>query len=383
MVPQNPDALRPLIAAIFVAAVIVLIADLVLLWRWIAYQFRLNRALSQYTYVFDEPPPEGWTPPGFVSPVAEAQTQQTASTPEATQFDISSPEPQAVSPAPGSEAETGVNPPPAPVAAANWVVVPRPFAKTWSLVHPFLAFQFVLVITNILAVIPGLMAAPFLPGGLAALTDQASAGWKTFLAIAVIVSLFIQNGLFAGVVAYFLRRYGHTWKDIGLGRLTKNHLLIGLGLGLAMFAVAGVAEHFLGSFLKSALPQHILKALKEMSESVNAGAQFLQLPGPVAKFLFVIGGAVMAPIGEEIFFRGFLYNALKIRHTRALAMVVSGLAFALVHASPVAIIIIFPMGMLLAYIYERTQSLWVTILMHAVNNGLSFLLLALYPELGR
>jgi len=56
-------------------------------------------------------------------------------------------------------------------------------------------------------------------------------------------------------------------------------------------------------------------------------------------------------------------------------MVVSALAFALIHVSPLGVVLIFPMGVLLAYVYERTQSLWVPILMHAVNNGIGVLLI--------
>jgi membrane protease YdiL (CAAX protease family) len=250
-------------------------------------------------------------------------------------------------------------------------------------VDPFLGFQVVLVVASVLALLTGVVIAPFLPGGFGALTDQASEGFKIFIACTVIFGLFVQNGLFVGVVGYYLQRYGVHWRDIGLGRLTRNQLLLGLGLGLAMFAVASVAEHFLTIVLERTLPQRVLEFLKSVGESVTAGAQFLKLPGPVAQLLFAIGGAVAAPIGEEVYFRGFLFNALRVRHTRTLALVVSALAFALVHASPVAILIIFPMGILLAYVYERTQSLWVTILMHAVNNGMSFLLLALFPESGR
>ncbi len=53
----------------------------------------------------------------------------------------------------------------------------------------------------------------------------------------------------------------------------------------------------------------------------------------------------------------------------------SGLIFALIHFSPLGLIPIWLMGMLLAYVYERTQSLWVTILMHGINNGAIFVLL--------
>lgn len=382
MPPQNPDALWPVIIAMLVAALIVLLIDLVLLGRWIAYQNRLRRAFSQSPYVFDETPPEGWTPPAPASAIP-LETQPAVSAADALTFDLAPPGSPQASPPSLVKADKSPASHPASAADVRPIVVPRPFAKTWSLADPFLGFQAVLILTLVFTLVLGLMSAPFLPGGFTALTNQASDGGKIFLTVTVITGLFIQNGLSVGVVGYYLRRYSVTWQDIGLRRFTKKDLLIGLGLGLAMFAVAGVAEYFLGALLERILPQKVLEALKAMGDSFNAGTQFMQLPGPVVKFLFAIGGTVAAPIGEEIFFRGFLYNALRIRHSRTLAMVVSGFAFALVHASPVAIIIIFPMGMLLAYIYERTQSLWVTILMHAVNNGMSFLLLALFPALGR
>jgi hypothetical protein len=100
------------------------------------------------------------------------------------------------------------------------------------------------------------------------------------------------------------------------------------------------------------------------------------------KVLFALAGAVAAPIGEEIFFRGFLYNALKRRLSIPAAIVISGLVFAMAHFGPLAVIVIFPMGMVLAYVYERTRSLWVTIAMHATNNGLAFVLALAFPHLG-
>ena len=105
--------------------------------------------------------------------------------------------------------------------------------------------------------------------------------------------------------------------------------------------------------------------------------------------LFALLGTLAAPIGEEFFFRGLVYNALKGKLQKRLrdmwrgmkaktaAMVGSALLFALLHVSPLNLLPIFVMGLAFAYVYERTGSLWIAILMHAVNNGAVFVMLAL------
>jgi membrane protease YdiL (CAAX protease family) len=375
LLPQNSDTLWPIFIAFLVIALVVALIDLVILWRWIAFQNRLNRAIAQYGCVYDESPPEGWTPPGLPPliteepyPVSIGETPDILSAPttlEDRDREVTE--------------DTSIEPPPPPPEP---VIVPRPFAKTWSLVHPFLGFQFVLLMANTLAAIPVLVAIPFLPGGLVALSKPNSEAMKMLIIVATIFGLFVQNGLFVGVVGFFLKQYRLAWQSIGLGRPTRNQILLGLGIGVAMFTLASGAESLLYALAEKLLSPRALENLKELSDSFNAATLYLQLPNPVMKVLFAIGGAVAAPIGEEIFFRGLLFNTLRIRYNLKLAIVVSSLAFALVHASPLAVVVIFPMGMLLAYVYHRTHSLWVTIVIHAVNNGLSFLLLSLLPPSG-
>jgi membrane protease YdiL (CAAX protease family) len=91
--------------------------------------------------------------------------------------------------------------------------------------------------------------------------------------------------------------------------------------------------------------------------------------------------AVVGPMWEELFFRGFLFSGLRQGWSFWPAALVSGFLFGLVHA-PEGITIVVPLGILgtaLAWLYQRTGSLWPCIGIHWFNNALA---LALAPLLG-
>ena len=84
-----------------------------------------------------------------------------------------------------------------------------------------------------------------------------------------------------------------------------------------------------------------------------------------------IGVGILAPIGEEAFFRGVVYTLLRQRLDARWAIVLSSLGFALAHAdSPPVILTSLIIGLALAWAYERTRSLWPGIIIHRLNNGL-------------
>ena len=254
------------------------------------------------------------------------------------------------------------------------------FNAAWSPLHPFVGFQIVLLGASVAASLG--MVAPLLPHlkpgasprTIAAQLDtlQNSPGYI----MGLILSVFAQNALFVGVVGAIVRLYGSSLAKIGLRRPTLRQVGLGLGLGLALFFLANNVLGTLQQNLIRAISPHTLDALRAASDKLSAEGVFLKLPHPSVKLLFAIGGAVAAPIGEEVFFRGLIYNMLKARTGVVPAIVLSGLCFALVHVAPLAIAPIWIMGMILAYIYERTGSLTITILMHVVNNSLAFVLLS-------
>jgi len=95
-------------------------------------------------------------------------------------------------------------------------------------------------------------------------------------------------------------------------------------------------------------------------------------------FAFVLLNAVVvAPLAEELLFRGFLYAALR-RYAGPLgAISVSAAIFALLHDYPLGLPPLFLLGFLLAYLYERTGSLAAPIAAHAANNLYSMLVVYL------
>jgi uncharacterized protein len=87
---------------------------------------------------------------------------------------------------------------------------------------------------------------------------------------------------------------------------------------------------------------------------------------------------VVAPICEEIFFRGFFFAGMRSRLPFWAAGAISAALFGAVHLSDanlVAGLQLAILGFILAAVYERTDSLWSNIAVHAFNNAIAFAIL--------
>ena len=85
--------------------------------------------------------------------------------------------------------------------------------------------------------------------------------------------------------------------------------------------------------------------------------------------------AFVAPLCEEFFFRGFMFGVLREQIGVAGGALATGLIFGGVHAtgSPVETLgVLVVLGVLLCLLYWRTGSLLPCIALHALNNGISF-----------
>lgn len=84
---------------------------------------------------------------------------------------------------------------------------------------------------------------------------------------------------------------------------------------------------------------------------------------------------VVAPACEELFFRGVLFRALRLRFPFWAAALVDGLFFGVVHgtSTPIASLpILAALGIVFCWVYERTGTLFATIGLHALNNTISY-----------
>ena len=97
----------------------------------------------------------------------------------------------------------------------------------------------------------------------------------------------------------------------------------------------------------------------------------------------LIAAGIFAPIVEELFFRGFLFGLLKRRRPLWQAYLISVVLFTVLHNDPSRMtaaqmaglsVGIAMLAVLLAWVYQRTGSLYPGILAHAVNNSTGLIL---------
>jgi membrane protease YdiL (CAAX protease family) len=90
---------------------------------------------------------------------------------------------------------------------------------------------------------------------------------------------------------------------------------------------------------------------------------------------------VAAPIAEEVFFRGFLFSGIGRRYGYGWGAVASALLFSIAHVmQPGAFLPIFLLGLLLAWLYMRTGSIWACITAHFAYNSIALLFMILYQQ---
>ncbi len=95
--------------------------------------------------------------------------------------------------------------------------------------------------------------------------------------------------------------------------------------------------------------------------------------------LFGLTAIVLAPVTEEIIFRGVFFGGLAARWGFLPAALGSSLVFGGVHFSLSALFPLFLVGLVLCYLYRRTGSIYPPMIYHAIFNGVT-LLIVLLPE---
>lgn len=92
--------------------------------------------------------------------------------------------------------------------------------------------------------------------------------------------------------------------------------------------------------------------------------------GPVSSntFLFILGSVVLAPLFEEVFFRGQLLSNFRKRYSTAKSVWFTAILFSLFHVNPSQIVLALPAGLFFGWLVVRTGSVWSSVVSHAVVN---------------
>lgn len=110
--------------------------------------------------------------------------------------------------------------------------------------------------------------------------------------------------------------------------------------------------------------QEMFSGFDEVADAIYGGNVWIQ----------ILGVGIIAPIAEELIFRGLAYKRLEQYSNWKVAMVVSSLFFGLYHMNLVQFLYATAMGLLMAYVYHKFHTIWAPIVFHCVANIISVLL---------
>lgn len=185
----------------------------------------------------------------------------------------------------------------------------------------------------------------------------------------LIISIALYTVLLGGT--YYYVSYQHQAPIQSLGLKTENMgggIIWGIGIGM-LSLVGGISLGYFSRYIFGQPPARDIEyALYSYSkEPINWAYVFLVL----------IAAAILAPIFEEIFFRGFLYAGLRNKMGIQPALLINAAFFAFVHFEAIGFLPRFFVGYLLGLIYEQRRTLTAPIVAHAVYNA-SLIMLATY-----
>jgi hypothetical protein len=188
------------------------------------------------------------------------------------------------------------------------------------------------------------------------------------LALVQGVLLFQTLVILGAIRSVVVRKYGLRWADLGLRRSAfKWHRR---GLALAVLLVPMVA------LINGVLVPRLVGEEFHNPQLYAVAPNGFSWPA-LLTMLFMAG--VVAPLGEELVFRGLLFPWLRSRLGAVAAAVLSGLIFATLHGVPILIPALTAIGAALAWLYHRCGSLWPVIVAHGAFNAI--MVIALYAAL--
>jgi membrane protease YdiL (CAAX protease family) len=182
----------------------------------------------------------------------------------------------------------------------------------------------------------------------------------------------LTNILFIGGGTYFLgiRRGKITWASLGISPPVweSSYLMWAFGLAVGLMPIRAVIGAGVEYLLEGGFDNLQLRA-----DLFDVG-----LDSWFGALILFIGVGILAPISEELFFRGLIYNWCRQRWGIWVSALLSSAWFALGHIDSLGVAVSsFLMGVVIAWVYERTKSLWLAIAIHIITNSVAVLLLIL------
>lgn len=181
---------------------------------------------------------------------------------------------------------------------------------------------------------------------------------------ALLTSVTLSALIFIGVIVFYYYRKRHTVRPpYRFDRLSGYQVTISL--------IMGVGCVFLSQLI---LLISESTGLLNLDNLENYEQLISSMIGQSPTWLILLTIGIVAPIAEELLFRGLVFHMFNRHMNVKVALIVQGLLFGAFHMNLVQGVYASVLGIVLGIAYLLTGSLWIPIIMHIVNNSVALLL---------
>lgn len=187
----------------------------------------------------------------------------------------------------------------------------------------------------------------------------------SFAALIYLITLILVVG-----APWLIKKSRTSLADVGLNRLPSWTDILLTPVSLIVYVIL--------SSLLIMFVTHVVPGF-DVNQAQDTG--FNQLSQRYEYILAFITLVIIAPLAEEILFRGYLYGKLKKFVPVWIAILATSILFGLVHGEWNLAIDTFALSVVLCILRESTGSIWASVLLHMAKNGIAFYILFINPLL--
>jgi len=177
----------------------------------------------------------------------------------------------------------------------------------------------------------------------------------------IVMSAVSFQGATVVLVWWFVRDHGMSWSEaFGLGNANSRAIAIGVLAAIVFFPLGGLLQRISIEMLNQmgvgVAEQSAVEALRRVSHGTGL-------------LVFALITVILAPVGEELLFRGILYPAIKRAGFPLLAGWGTSLLFAVIHFNRAIFLPLLLLSLLLVWLYEHTDNFLAPLTTHVLFNA--------------
>lgn len=184
---------------------------------------------------------------------------------------------------------------------------------------------------------------------------------QSIVNLAITVSVYSITIIVVMTVPLLFKKRPVTWELLGLTRLPTFK---DIGLAIIGFVIYLILSVIVMTLVKWLIP------IIDLNQVQDVG--FSALSSRYEYMLAFLALVVIAPIAEEVLFRGYLYGKLRQYVPIWASVIVTSLLFALVHLQWNVAIDVFVLSVILCLLREKTGSISSSIIVHMIKNAIAF-----------